>query len=121
MFRIIRESQVVNSQQLLQVYLHSEGSASDMRREALANSIRALVRKSVGSREIADLEDLEEDCVLTIWSRISALKSGAVSGGIENLDAFVRQTVHNRYCDAIRRKRPKWYNLKLELDRKSVV
>ncbi len=69
----------------------------------------------MGKREIGDLEDFEEDCVVAIWSKIAALKADSSAGGIDNLEAFVRQAVHNRYCDAIRRKRPKWYNLKLEL------
>lgn len=75
------------------------------------------MRKSVGKHEISDLEDFEEECVVAIWAKISLLRAEGRTGGqaIENLEAFVRQAVHNRYCDAVRRKRPKWYNLKLEL------
>jgi hypothetical protein len=105
----------MNSQQLLETYLHSEDSAADIQREALSQSVRVLVQRSLAKRETGDLEDFEEDCVLMIWTRITAIKSGAVEGSIDNIEAFVRQAVHNRYCDAIRRKRPKWYNLKLEL------
>ena len=105
----------MNAQELLEAYLRNDGDAADMQREALSHSIRTLVQKSLGKRETADLEDFEEECVVMIWIRISALKAGSASGTIENLEAFVRQAVHNRYCDAIRRKRPKWYNLKLEL------
>jgi hypothetical protein len=104
----------MNSQQLLDTYLRAEGSA-DIQREALSQFLRTLVQKSLAKRETGDLEDFEEECVLMIWTRISAIKTGAAENGIDNLEAFVRQAVHNRYCDAIRRKRPKWYNLKLEL------
>ncbi len=105
----------MNAQQLLERYLRTDDASADVEREALSQSIRTLVQKALGKRETADLEDFEEECVLMIWTRVSAIKNGGVEGGIDNLDAFVRQAVHNRYCDAIRRKRPKWYNLKLEL------
>jgi hypothetical protein len=104
----------MNTQELFDTYLHTEGPAQ-IEREALSQSVRNLVQKSLAKRETSDLEDFEEECVLMIWTRIAAIKTGAVEGGIDNLEAFVRQAVHNRYCDAIRRKRPKWYNLKLEL------
>lgn len=105
----------MNAQQLFDAYIRTESSAADVQREALSVSIRTLVQKSLAKRETSDLEDFEEECVLMIWTRVSAIKSGAVEGTIDNLEGFVRQAVHNRYCDAIRRKRPKWYNLKLEL------
>lgn len=83
--------------------------------EDLSEVIRTVVHKAVSKREISDLEDFEEDCVLAIWSRIISIKTGDSQTHIENLEAFVRRSVHNRYCDVIRRKRPRWYNLKLEL------
>jgi len=83
--------------------------------EPLANEIQKLVKRSLLKRETGDLEDFEQDCLLGIWTRIDAIKRGIVETKIENIEAFVRRAVHNRYCDAIRRKRPGWYNLKLEL------
>ena len=106
----------MDAQTLLEAYVGSSGKDGNRYWEALSDSVRELVHKSVGKREIGDLEDFEEECVVAIWSKISALRAdGGESQGIDNLEAFVRQAVHNRYCDAIRRKRPKWYNLKLEL------
>jgi hypothetical protein len=106
----------MDAQKLLEAYVGSSGKDSDRYWEALSDTVRELVHKSVGKREVGDLEDFEEECVVAIWSKITALRSdGAAGQGIDNLEAFVRQAVHNRYCDAIRRKRPKWYNLKLEL------
>lgn len=105
----------MDAQQLLEAYISTPGSAGDRYWEPLSNVVSDLVHKAAGKRETADLEDFEEDCILAIWTRISALKSGATEGSIDNLEAFVRRAVHNRYCDAIRRKRPTWYNLKLEL------
>ncbi len=106
----------MDAQRLLDAYVRSSGKDGNRYWEALSDTVRELVHKSVGKREIGDLEDFEEECVVAIWSKISALRAeGGASQGIENLEAFVRQAVHNRYCDAIRRKRPKWYNLKLEL------
>jgi len=74
-----------------------------------------LVHKAVSKREVGDLDDFEEECILAIWTKISALKNGDNETSIDNLEAFIRRAVHNRYCDAIRRKRPTWYNLKLEI------
>ncbi len=106
----------MDDQRLLEAYVSSSGEDGARYWEALSDRVRELVHKSVGKREIGDLEDFEEECVVAIWSKISALRaSGPTGQGIDNLEAFVRQAVHNRYCDAIRRKRPKWYNLKLEL------
>lgn len=83
--------------------------------EPLSENVRDLVHKAVSKREIADLDDFEEECVLAIWSKIASIRSGESESSIDNLEAFVRRAVHNRYCDAIRRKRPAWYNLKLEI------
>lgn len=105
----------MDAQQLLEAYIGTSGSAGDRYWEPLSNVVSELVHKSAAKRETADLEDFEEDCVLAIWTKISALKAGQSESGIDNLEAFVRRAVHNRYCDAIRRKRPAWYNLKLEL------
>ncbi len=105
----------MDAQRLLEAYVRAPGDDSDRYWEALSETVRALVHKAVAKREVADLEDFEEECVVAIWMKISALRSDEQSGGIDNIEAFVRQAVHNRYCDAIRRKRPKWYNLKLEL------
>jgi hypothetical protein len=105
----------MNPQELLERYVNSPSDQGDNYSEALSESVRNLVRRSIGKREVSDLDDFEEECVLAIWVKITALKSGESAGAIGNLEAFVRQAVHNRYCDAIRRKRPKWYNLKLEL------
>lgn len=105
----------MNAQELLEAYVSAPGDRGDRYWEALSTSVRDLVHRAVGKREVGDLEDFEEECVLAIWTKISTLKSGGETTGIDNLEAFVRQAVHNRYCDAIRRKRPKWYNLKLEL------
>lgn len=105
----------MDTQQLLEAYISTPGSAGDRYWEPLSNVVGQLVHKSAAKRETGDLEDFEEDCVLAIWTKISGLKSGETEGSIDNLEAFVRRAVHNRYCDAIRRKRPSWYNLKLEL------
>jgi len=105
----------MDAQQLLEAFIRSPGRDSDRYWEPLSDTVRALVHKAVGKREVGDLEDFEEECVVAIWTKVNALRSGDSASGIENLEAFVRQAVHNRYCDAIRRKRPKWYNLKLEL------
>lgn len=105
----------MDAQQLLEAYISTPGSAGDRYWEPLSNVVSDLVHKSAGKRETGDLEDFEEDCVLAIWTKISGLKSGETEGAIDNLEAFIRRAVHNRYCDAIRRKRPTWYNLKLEL------
>ncbi|MGB9618904.1 MAG: hypothetical protein ACPL7K_00665 [Armatimonadota bacterium] len=107
----------MNAQRLLAEYISSSSEDSTRQWEALSSAVRELVHRSVSKHEISDLEDFEEECVVAIWSKISLLRADPPAGGqgIENLEAFVRQTVHNRYCDAIRRKRPKWYNLKLEL------
>lgn len=105
----------MDAQRLLQAYIGTPGSQGDTYWEPLSQVVSDLVHRSAGKRETADLEDFEEDCVLAIWTKISALKSGQAEGSIDNLEAFVRRAVHNRYCDAIRRKRPTWYNLKLEL------
>ena len=105
---------MMDAQQLLDAYVKSSGREIGAYGDALSETVRGLVHRSVAKREIGDLEDFEEECVVAIWMKISGLR-GDGSAGIENLEAFVRQAVHNRYCDAIRRKRPKWYNLKLEL------
>jgi len=105
----------MDPQQVLESYIRAPGSQGDKYWEALSDSVRALVHRAVGKREVGDLDDFEEECVLSIWSKISAIKNGDGTAAIENIEAFVRQAVHNRYCDAIRRKRPKWYNLKLDL------
>ena len=102
----------MDAQQLLEAYV---GDRGDRYWEDLSEAVRALVHKSVSKREVGDLEDFEEECVLAIWTKISAIKAGDSESTIDNLEAFVRRAVHNRYCDAIRRKRPMWYNLKLEL------
>ena len=104
----------LDAQKLLKAYM-DPAAASGRYWEPLSRAVKDLVHRSVGKREIGDLEDFEEDCVVAIWTKISALRADPSAGGIDNLEAFVRQAVHNRYCDAIRRKRPKWYNLKLEL------
>lgn len=105
----------MDAQKLLESYIDTPGSAGDRYWEPLSNVVSDLVHRSAGKREISDLEDFEEDCVLAIWTKISAMKSGQSDGSIDNIEAFIRRAVHNRYCDAIRRKRPTWYNLKLEL------
>lgn len=105
----------MDSQSLMTAYINAADSDAYQHFDALCDAIRNLVQRSVGKREISDLEDFQEDCVLSIWTKISSIKADPASGGIDNIEAFIRRTVHNRYCDAIRRKRPKWYNLKLEL------
>lgn len=105
----------MNAQELLAEYLKAEGSSASGYMELLADAIRRTIRQSLSKREVGDLEDFEEDCLIAIWTRIESMKQDITQDGIDNLEAFVRRTVHNRYCDAIRRKRPSWYNLKLEL------
>ena len=105
----------MNAQELLESYLGASDAAAERHRDKLSNVVRNLVHRSIGKREVGDLEDFEEECVLAIWTKISSLKHGGSETGIDNLEAFIRRAVHNRYCDLIRRKRPKWYNLKLEL------
>ncbi|MEN6357286.1 MAG: hypothetical protein ABFD83_09405 [Armatimonadota bacterium] len=105
----------MDAQGLLEAYINSPGNSGDEYWDDLSDSVRDLVHRSIGKREIADLEDFEEDCILAIWTKINMLKLGQSETGIDNFEAFIRRAVHNRYCDAIRRKRPTWYNLKLEL------
>lgn len=102
-------------QGLLDKYISLPPGKCEAYIEPLADEIQRLVRRSLLKRETGDLEDFEQDCLLAIWTRIDAIKRGVVETSIENLEAFIRRAVHNRYCDAIRRKRPGWYNLKLEL------
>jgi DNA-directed RNA polymerase specialized sigma24 family protein len=104
-----------NPQKLLQKYISLPPGECEAYIEPLSEEIRKLVRRSLVKHETADLEDFELDCLLAIWTRIDAIKRGIVDSNIENIEAFVRRAVHNRYCDAIRRKRPSWYNLKLEM------
>ncbi len=106
-------SSVADTQTLLDAYLSPRGSQEHA--EELSNAIRSLVHRAVGKRETADLDDFEEECITAVWAKISSLKFDPDASHIDNVDAFIRQAVHNRYCDAIRRKQPKWYNLKLEL------
>lgn len=105
----------MDAQELLQAYVSLPGKEGDEYWEALSGVVANLVHRSVARREVRDLDDFEEECVLAIWTKISALKAGGDETPIDNLEAFIRRAVHNRYCDAIRRKRPTWYNLKLEL------
>lgn len=112
---MITKGYSMNAQELLDAYTNTPGIEGDKYWEALSDAVQQLVHKAAGKRETGDLEDFEEECILSIWAKINSLKSSDGVGGIDNLEAFVRQAVHNRYCDAIRRKRPKWYNLKLEL------
>lgn len=105
----------MDAQQLLKTYISAPPEKSDRYWEQLSEVVSDLVHRAVAKREVADLEDFEEECLLAIWTKIGALKSGESETAIDNLEAFVRRAVHNRYCDAVRRKRPKWYNLKLEL------
>ncbi|MHB9037295.1 MAG: hypothetical protein ACYC64_11570 [Armatimonadota bacterium] len=105
----------MDAQSLLEAYLNSPGNTGDKYWEDLSAVVANLVHRSVSKREVGDLEDFEEDCILAIWTKISALKTRESENAIDNFEAFVRRAVHNRYCDAIRRKRPTWYNLKLEL------
>lgn len=102
-------------QELLSAYLTEAASDDYAYIERISTLLRSLIRRAASKREIADFEDFEEDCLLAVWSKIRALKSGAATSSIDNIEAFVRQSVHNRYCDAVRRKRPKWYNLKIEI------
>lgn len=112
---MITKGYSMNPQELLNAYINAQGTAGDKYWEPLSRAVQQLVHKAAGKRETADLDDFEEECVLSIWAKINALKINDSTSGIDNLEAFIRQAVHNRYCDAIRRKRPKWYNLKLEL------
>jgi len=105
----------MDAQTLLQAYIGAPGSQGDAYWEQLSDIVTDLVHKAVSKREVSDLEDFEEECILAIWTKISALKNGDSETSIDNLEAFIRRAVHNRYCDAIRRKRPTWYNLKLEI------
>lgn len=102
-------------QYYLEQYINLPSGKCEAYLEPLADEVQRLVKRSLLKRETADLEDFEQDCILGIWTRIDAIKRGVVETNIENIEAFIRRAVHNRYCDAIRRKRPGWYNLKLEL------
>jgi DNA-directed RNA polymerase specialized sigma24 family protein len=102
-------------QELLTAYLTDARVDDPVYVERISQVIRTLIHKASAKREITDFEDFEEDCVLATWTKIRALKAGDATSPIDNLEAFVRQSVHNRYCDAVRRKRPKWYNLKIEV------
>lgn len=105
----------MDAQTLLQAYVGAPGNQGDTYWEPLSDVVTELVHKAVSKREVSDLDDFEEECILAIWTKISALKNGDSETAIDNLEAFIRRAVHNRYCDAIRRKRPTWYNLKLEI------
>ncbi len=106
----------MNAQKLLEAYLGSSGTDNRTYEELLARIVRQLVHKAVARYPTTDLDDFEDECVAAVWCKIATLASGdTATSSITNLEAFVRQAVHNRYCDCIRRKRPKWYNLKLEL------
>ncbi len=105
-----------NTQDLLHLYINARDGEENKYEEDLSRAVRDLVHKAASKRETSDLEDFEEDCVLAIWTKVVQLREDEESSAIENIEAFIRQAVHNRYCDAIRRKRPKWYNLKLELN-----
>lgn len=105
----------MDAQSLLQAYISAPGNKGDQYWSDLADAVGDLVHRAVAKREVSDLEDFEEECVLAIWTKISAIKNGESETSIDNIEAFIRRAVHNRYCDAIRRKRPAWYNLKLEI------
>ncbi len=105
----------MDAQRLLQAYISAPGNSGDKYWEDLSDVVTGLIHRAVSKREVSDLEDFEEDCILAIWTKISAIKNGETETSIDNVEAFIRRAVHNRYCDAIRRKRPTWYNLKLEL------
>ncbi|MDH7600513.1 MAG: hypothetical protein QHI38_00015 [Armatimonadota bacterium] len=106
----------MNAQKLLELYLSSSGSEQKTYEDQLSRIVKQLVSKAVSRYPTADLDDFEEECIAAVWCKIAALASRETdTSTIGNLDAFVRQAVHNRYCDCIRRKRPKWYNIKLEL------
>ena len=105
----------MNVQELLVQYLSCHNSSANIHIEPLAEEICKIVHRSLSKREVGDLEDFEEDCFVAVWARIESIKQGAPVDAIDNLEGFIRRTVHNRYCDAIRRKRPSWYNLKLEI------
>ena len=116
MLRLIRQSVVkMDAQRLLKAFVAAPDNEYVKYWEPLSESVRELVHKAVSKREIADLDDFEEECIMAIWSKIASIRTGESEGSIDNLEAFVRRAVHNRYCDAIRRKRPAWYNLKLEI------
>ncbi|MGQ9456255.1 MAG: hypothetical protein ACUVRS_01025 [Armatimonadota bacterium] len=106
----------MNAQRLLIEYLNNSDDNNATHAEALSKAIRQLVRKALTKYAVTDLEDFEDECVVSVWCKIASLQSTDSSiSAIDNIEAFIRQTVHNKYCDAIRRKRPKWYNIKLEL------
>jgi hypothetical protein len=104
-----------NPQQLLEAYVSCDPHVAGEIGVRLSEIIASIVRKSIGKREVSDIDDFEEECLLAVWSKVQAVRDGVSETEIKNLDAFVRQAVHNRYSDAIRKKRPKWYNLKIEL------
>lgn len=107
----------MDAQKLLESYLASSDTTRESKAEALYQVLKRLVHKAVARYPTGDLDDFEEECLVAVWCKISVLASSEPEGcsAIENIEAFVRQAVHNRYCDAIRRKRPKWYSIKLEL------
>ncbi len=110
-----RDIRDMSPQQLLEAYIScTSNDASDIAFR-LTEIISALVKKSIGKREVSDIDDFEEECLLAVWSKVQALRAGISDTEIKHLEGFVRQAVHNRYSDAIRKKRPKWYNLKIEL------
>lgn len=105
----------MNTQDLLTQYLDANDDSTHKYMEPLVDAIRRTIQRCLTKREVGDLEDFEEDCLIAVWTRINAIRQDVSVDGIDNLEGFIRRTVHNRYCDAIRRKRPSWYNLKLEL------
>lgn len=105
----------MDAQKLLSSFLNANEYTYTLYWEDLSQFIVKTVRKAAAKRETGDLGDFEDDCIVNIWSKIMAIREGKSKIAIENLEAFIRAAVHNRYCDAIRKKRPKWYNKKLEL------
>lgn len=105
----------MDAQKLLELYIASTGYEADKYWLPLSDAISNMVKKAVYRKEISDLDDFEEECILSIWTKINALKYGETEVAIDNIEGFVRRIVHNKYCDAIRKKRPGWYYIKLEL------
>jgi DNA-directed RNA polymerase specialized sigma24 family protein len=109
------------TQELLHNYIFAPNDEAErFTGERLFEVVETVIRKAAAKKETGDLEDFESECVCAVWSKLRELREQAKVDGeniesIENLEAFVRRVVSNRFCDAVRRKRPSWYNLKLEL------
>ena len=105
----------MTSQELLTAYLNADELNIEEREAALTKRIMETVHIAVKKRDDSYQPEWESDCLFSVWTRIAAMKAGRDVSPIENLDAFINTVVKSKFCDSIRRKRPAWYNKKVEI------